>query len=88
MAAITPTSIIRTTFGDMTVHFARFAGTADTTDTWASGIPGIVFHQCTVNDTTTTQASQGVGATVSGSTFTFYPGEDNTAFDLAVFSKS
>lgn len=88
MAAITPTSIIRTTFGDLTVHFARFAGTADTADTWASGIPGIVFHQLTINDDVTTQASIGGGATVSGSTFTIALGEDNTAFDLAVYSRS
>lgn len=88
MAAITPTSTYRESCGSLTITFAEFAGTADTTDTWASGIPNIVAHALSVNDTTTTQASQGAGATRSGSTFTFYPGEDNTALTLIVFSRS
>ena len=88
MAAITPTSVYRESIGSLTLTIAEFAGTADTTDTWASGIESIVAHLAGVNDTTTTQASQGVGATRSGSTFTLYPGEDNTAISLWVLSRS
>lgn len=88
MAAITPSSVLRESLGSVTLHIAQFAGTADTTDTWASGIPNIVAHWVTVNDTTTTQASQGAGATVSGSTFSLFPGEDNTAMTLFVLSRT
>lgn len=87
MAAVTAASTVRTTWGDLTVHLFKISAVA-TADTFASGIPNIVFHMAGVNDTTTTQASQGVGATVSGSTFTLYPGEDTTELLLIVFSKS
>ena len=88
MAAVTPDSIKRYSMGEFTVTVAELPTTTDTTNTWASGIKGIVFHLISVNDTTTTQASQGAGAKRSGSTFTVYPGEDNSALTLVVFSKS
>ena len=87
MAAVTPDSVRRYNLGELTLIVAELPTTADTTNTWASGIEGIVFHAIVVNDTTTTQASQGAGATRSGSTFTVYPGEDNTAMTLLVFAR-
>ena len=88
MAAVTPDSVRRESFGSLTVHIVELPATADTTNTWASGIPEIVGHWISVNDTTATQASQGAGATRSGSTFTVYPGEDNTAMTLYVLSRT
>ena len=65
MAAITPSTLVRGSAGDFTLHIAKFATTADNADTWASGIPGIVAVVATQIDTNTTQASAGVGATYS-----------------------
>ena len=87
MAAVVPDSVKRYSMGEFTVIVAEMPTTGDTTNTWASGISGIVFHIVSVNDTTTTQASQGAGATRSGSTFTIFPGEDNTALTLVVFAR-
>lgn len=86
MAAVTPDSLVKTTCGKYNLYLAKFAGTLDTGDTWASGINGIVFWQATQADGNTTQASAGAGATLSGSTFTLVVGEDNTAVHLAVFA--
>jgi hypothetical protein len=87
MAAVTPTSVDKAILGSYNAYMVKFDGTLDTGDTWASGIPGIVFWIATQADGNTTQASAGVGATVSGSTFTFAVGEDNTAVHLFVIGK-
>jgi len=87
MAAVTPSTLIKSTFGDWNVYLAIFAGTVDTADTWASGISGATFWFAGQADSNTTQASAGVGATYSGTTFTFALGEDNTAFHLMVLAK-
>lgn len=87
MAAVTPSSILRTTWGDHTIHLAKFAATVDNGDTWASGITGVVFWMATQADDNSTQASAGVGATHSAGTFTLAAGEDNTAIHLMVMSK-
>jgi hypothetical protein len=86
MAAVTPSSLEQTVFGNMTIHLAKFAGTLDTGDTWASGITGVKFWIASQADGNTTQASAGAGATYSAGTFTFAVGEDNTAVHLMVFS--
>ena len=88
MAAVTPDSVRRYNVGELTLIVAELPNTADTTNTWASGIAEIVHHWISVNDTTGTQASQGAGATRSGSTFTVYPGEDNTAMTLFVLARN
>lgn len=88
MAAVTPTSTTRFSLGDLTGILAVFANTTDTADTWASGIQGIVAVVPIQNDSNTTQASAGVGATFSGTTITFVIGEDNTAVNLLVLAKS
>jgi hypothetical protein len=87
MAAVTPSTIIGTAFGDYHVTMAVFANTVDTGDTWASGLTGVVFWMASQADGNTTQASAGVGATHSAGTFTLVAGEDNTAIHLMVFSK-
>ncbi len=87
MAAVTPSTLIATTFGDMKVHMAIFAGTVDNGDTWASGLTGVLYWVASQADSNTTQASAGVGATHSSGTFTLAAGEDNTAIHLMVFSK-
>lgn len=88
MAAVTPTSVKTFSVGDLRGTLAVFANTTDTGDTWASGIPGIFALIPVVNDSVTTQASMGVGATWSGSTITLNIGEDNTAINLIVLSRS
>lgn len=87
MAAITPTSLIRSSSGDTTVFFAKFASTSDATDTWASGIPGILNWLATATDTPGTQTNAGLAVALSGSTFTFTPDEDNQGFNLTVWAQ-
>lgn len=88
MAAVTPTSLTRFSVGDLTGHLAVFAGTLDNGDTWSSGLVNIFAVIPVQNDSNSTQASAGVGATWSGSTVTFALGEDNTAVNLIVLTKS
>jgi hypothetical protein len=88
MAAVTPTTVKEFSVGDLKGILATFAGTLDNGDTWASGIPGIFALIPVVNDSVTTQASMGVGATWSGSTITINVGEDNTAVNLIVLARS
>ena len=88
MAAVTPSSIIRASMGDYTLHIANFANTTDDTDTWASGIPGIASVMACQADTAGTATSTGSGASYSGSTVTFHIGENDSAITLWVLSKS
>ena len=88
MAAITPSSLIRASMGDYTLHIANFANTADNADTWASGIPGIASVMACQADVAGTATSTGAGASYSGSTVTLHIGEDNAAITLWVLSKS
>lgn len=87
MAAITPTSLIRESSGSLTMFVAKFAATADATDTWASAIPGIVGWLATATETPGSQTNSGVAASLSGSTFTFTPDEDNQSFNLIVWAQ-
>jgi len=88
-AAITPDSVFQENFGSVRVIIARFsAGTADDADTWASSLTGILAFWTADRDNPTTQASVGVAVTESSATFTFYPAEDNKAFDLYVVLRS
>jgi len=88
MAAVTPTHVIRASMGDYTLHIVRLPATMDATNTWASGIPGIVSWQCTASETPGTQTNSGIAVSLSGSTFTFTPDEDNQSAELWVISKS
>lgn len=88
MAAVTPSSLIKTTLGKYNLYMATFAGTLDTGDTWASGISGVVHWMVGQADTNSTQASAGAGATHSAGTFTLSVGEDNTAVHLWVVASS
>lgn len=88
MAAVTPTSVTQASFGSLAVHIATFANTTDDGDTWASAIEGIVAVIPVQFDGVTTQASAGIGYTLSGSTITIVLGEDNTAVKLLVLSGS
>jgi len=88
MAAVTPSSHARESFGSLTAHIAKFANTTDDADTWASGIEGIVAVFASQADTAGTQAATGAGASYSGSTVTLHAGEDNSAITLLVLAKS
>ena len=86
MAAITPTSIKQVSVGSLKGVIADFANTADTNDTWASGIPDIVYVAATQEDASSTQGKIGCGASWSGSTITLYMGENDSAIRLLVLS--
>lgn len=88
-AAITPDTIYPGSLGNFGFTVARFtAGTADDTDTWASGLgTRVVAYWTSDDDNPTTQASTGVGVTYSAGTFTFYPAEDNKPFTLFVLTR-
>jgi hypothetical protein len=88
MAAVTPTSIKQVSLGNLKGIIADFANTLDSADTWASGIPDIVWIGATQEDVAGTATSQGVGASWSGSTITFYLGENDAAVRLLVLSGS
>lgn len=87
MAAITPTTVIRENIGSLNLMIATFTTCSDA-DTWASGISGIVSFNPIVNGNPTTQASAGTAATLSGSTFTFYPGESSLGMIVWVLAKT
>ena len=87
MAAITPTTVLKESGGSMTIHIATFAATADSGDTWDSGIAHIVGYWANRTDDPT-QTKEGVDVVESSDTFTFYTGEDNCGIMLYVLSKS
>lgn len=86
MAAVTPSSIKQVSLGSCKGIIANFANTLDSGDTWASGIPDIVWVGATQEDVAGTQTSEGCGASWSGSTITLYVGEDNSAVRLLVLT--
>jgi hypothetical protein len=88
MAAVTPSLVRNGLLGDYRMVLARFADTTDDGDTWASGLKGIVTYWTADRDNPTTQGSEGVAVTLSGSTFTLHPAEDNKNFDLIILCKS
>ena len=87
MAAITPSSTVRTNIGELNMLIATFTTCSDG-DTWASAIPGIVSFNPIVNGNPVTQASAGTAATLSGSTFTFYPGENSLGMIVWVLMRN
>ena len=86
MAAVTPTTTKQISVGSVKGIIADFANTLDSGDTWASGIDDIVWIGATQEDVAGTATSTGCGASWSGSTVTFYLGEDNSAVRLLVLS--
>ena len=91
MSAITPTALYTESAGSLKEHIATFAAGATSLDTWASGIPGVVFQiaNCTGVLNTVTNY-QSVEVAHSSGTFTFRANaaETMTAFTLMVLSKS
>lgn len=83
MAALTPATVIRSNTGSNNRVIARFT-TANDGDTWASGMTNVITYVTQDRTNPATQTSVGVAATESSGTFTFYPAEDGTAFDLIV----
>lgn len=89
MAAISPDLVRTETAGNLRMIVARFsAGTADDGDTWASGLDPIVSYHTQDRDNPTTQDAVGVAVAESAGTFTFYPAEDNKAFDLFILVRA
>lgn len=85
MAAKTPDSIVRHNVGELNLIRAVFSSTnLDDTDTWTSGITGIVDHWFAPKNNPTTQASAGIHVAQASGVFTFYPGEDNCEGTLYV----
>lgn len=86
MAVVTPTSTKQVSVGSLKGIIADFAASTDNGDTWASGIPDIVFIAATQEDASETQGGIGAGASWSGSTITLRLGEENSAVRLLVLS--
>lgn len=89
MADIVPTLITQGSLGDFKLSIATFAtADVDSGATWPSGIEGIVARWTHTTDKAATAANTACDTTLSGSTFTFEPGEDNQAVTLFVISRS
>lgn len=91
MAAKTPDSINIHSMGDCKLLRATFSTTnLDDTDTWTSGLSGVVDYWFTGKNNPTTQASAGIHGAFVASTgvFTFYPGEDNWEGTLFIMQKA
>ncbi len=92
MAERTPSTIIRGSLGEFTLHVAEFAD-LDNADTWASGIQGIVSIMAvqTSASTGTVGLNQGAGATLTTAStglITVFNGEDAQTGTLWVISRS
>jgi len=88
MAAVIPTSVLRTSPGEFTLHIYKIPATADDTNTFDTGIQGIVSVMACQSDTAETATSTGFGASFSGTTITLHIGEDNSAGTVWVLSRS
>lgn len=87
MAAITPTVTKQESLGSLRLLKLSFAATADNADTYASGLKGIVGYWAQ-KTTAPTQTKEGIDVAISGTTFTFYMGEDNMGFDLYILQRA
>ena len=83
-AAATPSNVRRHSMGSLSLVTADFPDTTDDTNTWASGLTGIVSYWAQDTDNPTTQGSVGTAVTQSAGTFTFYPAEEEKSFTLFV----
>lgn len=86
MAAVTPDTITQTSLGSMTAYIFDLPATTDSTNTVDTGITDIRFVFATQADAAGTQAAQGAGVSFSGSTFTVFLGEDNSAMTVLVLA--
>ena len=82
--AITPSTIKQESAGNLKLILATFTD-IDNGETWASGITEIVKYHATGTDDPTTQGNESIDVALSGSTFTFYTGEDNRTGTLFVY---
>lgn len=87
MAAVVPTSVYRSGFGEFTLHIVLFPATADDTNTWASGLGTNVVAYWAQAITDCTQTKEGLNVQNSSGTFTFSLPEDNISFYLFVISR-
>lgn len=87
MAAATVSTVIQENVGSLTLHIVTFSSLADT-NTYASGIPGVVGYWCNAGTDEGTAGDQGINVAESSGTFTF--SLDTTATDakLYVLSRS
>ncbi len=80
----TLSTVTRESVGSMTMHIATFSAMS-ATDTWASGIPGIIGYWA---NNGSVPSAYGVDVALSSSTFTFYLTDTSTNLKLYVLSKS
>lgn len=86
MAEVTPDTITPTNLGSMSAYIYDLPATTDSTNTVDTGLNNIRFCFISQADAAGTQASQGAGVSFSGSTFTVYLGEDNSAATVLVLA--
>ena len=90
MAAATLTTRWLESIGDLTLTIATFSN-IDDTNTWASGIQGVVGYWGNLTDAAGTQGNEGIDITLttaSTGAFTFYTGEDTRTGMIYVLSSS
>ena len=90
MAATVPDSHIVESGGSKFLHIVTFPGTADDTNTWASGIQGIVGYWANGTDDPT-QTKEGIDVRITDTatgTFTFSLGENDRSFMLYVLANT
>ena len=81
----TISSTIRNSVGSMNLHIVSFSD-LDDTDTYASGLHGIVSWWATATDNPTTQTNNALDVSEASGTFTFNSGEDNRTAKLYILT--
>jgi hypothetical protein len=90
MAAKTPSTTIKESWGSLTLYISTFTD-IDDGDTWASAIPYPVGYWINCTDDPDTQTSGKIDLTLSTAStgaFTFQAGEDDRAAMVYVLTKS
>ncbi len=81
----TPSRVIRESVGSINLHIATFTE-IDNTDTYVSGLTGVVGKWFNADDDPTVQVSGGVDVSESSGTFTFRAGEDDRTGKLTILT--
>lgn len=81
----TISSTIREGVGDMLLHVVSFSD-LDDTDTYVSGLQGIVTWWATATDNPSTQTNNALDVSESSGTFTFNSGENDRVAKLVILT--
>ena len=73
MAALTPSTLTQHSAGSLNLYIANFT-TVDSTDTWDSGLNGVIESWGKSASAPSTYPNAGFNVSESGGVFTMYPG--------------